>query len=115
MFGRLLWKLLRSNLGRLAVALVGVTSGATVISALLTLQFDVERKLTQEFRALGANVLISPGRSGQAFTPSQAPSGTSPALMDEGRVLAEIDNSRTIFVYHRACGRQTGRGGWHLA
>jgi len=98
MFGRLLWKLLRSNLGRLAVALVGVTSGATVISALLTLQFDVERKLTQEFRALGANVLISPGRSGQAFTPSQAPSGTSPALMDEGRVLAEIDKSRTPAV-----------------
>ena len=65
MFGRLLWKLLRNNRGRLAVALIAVTSGATVISALLNLQFDIERKLTQEFRALGPNIVIS-GKTGDA-------------------------------------------------
>ena len=59
MFPRLLWKLLRSNRGRLAVALVAVISGATVISALLNVQFDISRKLTQEFRLLGPNIVIS--------------------------------------------------------
>jgi putative ABC transport system permease protein len=59
MFGRLLWKLLRSNRGRLAVALVAVISGAAVISALLTIELDVSRKLTQEFRLLGPNIIVS--------------------------------------------------------
>ncbi|MGB9070842.1 MAG: FtsX-like permease family protein [Candidatus Acidiferrales bacterium] len=59
MFGRLLWKLLRSNRGRLAVALVAVISGAAVISALLTVELDVSRKLTQEFRLLGPNIVVS--------------------------------------------------------
>jgi putative ABC transport system permease protein len=31
-----------------------------VVSALLNLEFDIERKLTQEFRMLGANILVSP-------------------------------------------------------
>ena len=60
MFSRLLWKLLGESPGRLIVALIAVISGAAVISALLNLQFDIERKLTQEFRALGPNVTITP-------------------------------------------------------
>ena len=96
MFGRLLWKLLRSNRGRLAVALVAVTSGATVISALLNVQFDVERKLTQEFRALGANVVISRGSSGQATANQPAPGvAGSPSLMDQSTVLEQIERTRT--------------------
>ena len=63
MFGRLLWRLLRGNRGRLAVALVAMASGAAVISALFNMQFDVQRKMTQEFRTLGANVVIAPAKS----------------------------------------------------
>ena len=59
MFGRLLVKLLRGSRGRLSVALIAVISGAAVISALLNLDLDIERKLTQEFRLLGANLVIS--------------------------------------------------------
>lgn len=97
MFGRLLWKLLRSNRGRLAVAQVALVSGATVISALLNLQFDVERKLTQEFRALGANVVISRASSGQKLDSSRPPSEVlgSPALMDQTPVLEQIERTRT--------------------
>ena len=70
MFGRILWKLLRGNRGRLAVALVAVASGATVISGLLNLQFDMREKLTHEFRLLGANLVISAaGRRGWAVAP----------------------------------------------
>jgi len=69
MFWRILWKLFRASRGRLAVALVAVTSGAAVCSALISLQLDAERKLTREFRALGANVVVAPPRAGGADAP----------------------------------------------
>jgi putative ABC transport system permease protein len=97
MFGRLLWKLLRSNRGRLAVALVAVISGAAVISALLNLQFDVERKLTQEFRLLGANIVISPGSSART-NDAASDSSASPALMSEAAVLPQVERMRTSDV-----------------
>jgi putative ABC transport system permease protein len=77
-FGRLLWKLLRSNRGRLAVALVAVISGGAVISALLTVELDLSRKLTQEFRLLGPNIVVSGKNADQSVavggvgTPSAA-------------------------------------------
>ncbi len=63
MFWRLLWQLLRASRGRLAVALIAVIAGAAVCSALVNLHLDAERKLTREFRTLGANVVISPARA----------------------------------------------------
>jgi putative ABC transport system permease protein len=59
MFRRLVWRLVRGNRGRLTVALLALISGAAVISALLNLELDLERKLTREFRALGANVVLA--------------------------------------------------------
>lgn len=77
MFLRILWKLLGASRGRLAVALIALTSGAAVCSALLNVNLDAERKLTQEFRTLGANVVIAPPASGG----SEAPLADS-AVMD---------------------------------
>ncbi len=65
MFGRLLWQLLRGSRGRLAVALIAVVSGAAVISAMLNLDLDIGRKLTQEFRMLGANLVVSSPGAGE--------------------------------------------------
>jgi putative ABC transport system permease protein len=90
MFGRLLWKLVRGNRGRLIVALIAVVSGAAVISALLNLEFDVTSKLTEDFRSLGANLVIAPRAAG-----SQNASGTtpgSPVLMEESKVMSQIQN-----------------------
>jgi len=64
MFLRILWKLLGASRGRLTVALIALTSGAAVCSALLNVNLDADRKLTQEFRTLGANVVIAPTASG---------------------------------------------------
>jgi putative ABC transport system permease protein len=91
MFTRLLWKLLRASRGRLVVALVALVSGAAVISALLNLQFDIERKLTQEFRTLGANLVISSARDGQAL----GSGADSPALIDQDVVLTQVERMRT--------------------
>jgi putative ABC transport system permease protein len=73
MFPRILWKLLGASRGRLTVALIALTSGAAICSALLNVNLDAERKLTQEFRTLGANVIVSP----------QAAAGNA-ALLDAG-------------------------------
>ncbi|HXN99382.1 MAG TPA: ABC transporter permease [Candidatus Acidoferrales bacterium] len=88
MFWRLLWKLLRGSSGRLVVAILALVSGGLVVSALLNLEFDIERKLTQEFRMLGANLVISPGRDAQM--PGVAP----PALMNERDAFAAIQNMK---------------------
>jgi putative ABC transport system permease protein len=73
MFLRILWRLLGASRGRLALALVALSSGAAVSSALLNVNLDAERKLTQEFRTLGANVVVAP--------PSE---GSDAALADAG-------------------------------
>jgi putative ABC transport system permease protein len=94
MFARLLWKSIRGSRGRMAVALLAVISGAAVISALLNLQFDIQRKLTQEFRLLGANVVISRGNAAPASDAGQATPG-SPALMDQSAVMDQVERWQT--------------------
>ncbi|MGB0036682.1 MAG: ABC transporter permease [Candidatus Acidiferrales bacterium] len=90
MFARLVWKLLRGSSGRLAVAIVALVSGAAVISALANLDFDIERKLTQEFRTLGANLVISPFVHANT---SEAGSSAS-SLMDDELVMDAIHHSQ---------------------
>jgi len=95
MFRRLLWQMMMGNRGRLTVALVAVISGAAVISSLLNLQFDIERKLTQEFRVLGANVVIAPAQN--ALPAATATDGMidTPSLIDEDAALNAVDRNRT--------------------
>ncbi len=95
MFRRLLWQMMVGNRGRLTVALVAVVSGAAVISAMLNLQFDIERKLTQEFRVLGANVIIAPAHDAHAATTATDGTIDTPSLIDEDAALAAVDKNRT--------------------
>jgi putative ABC transport system permease protein len=95
MFRRLVWQMMLGNRGRLAIALVAVVSGAAVISALLNLQFDIERKLTQEFRVLGANIVIAPTQNARATTTATDGTIDSPSLIDEDAALAAVDRNRT--------------------
>ncbi|MBZ5662621.1 MAG: ABC transporter permease [Acidobacteriia bacterium] len=87
MFLRILWKLLGASRGRLAVALIALASGAAVCSALLNVNLDAEKKLTQEFRTFGANVVIAP-----------PPTGGDAALADASVLdrIAALHNSRII-------------------
>ncbi len=85
MFWRLLMQLLRATRARVALALVALAGGAAVSSALLNLYFDAERKLTREFRTLGANVVVEPPRQA-----TQA----EPPLADE-LVMEGIASART--------------------
>lgn len=120
MFGRLLWRLLRGNRGRLAVALVAVISGAAVISALLNLDFDIERKLAQEFRMLGPNLVVAPKGGMQ----SQDAGSTSATLMDEDSVQHAIAQTQTsglvgaapyLYIVARVAGTPVVVAGTHIA
>ncbi len=77
MFKRLLWHLLCGNKIRLMVALLALISGAAVISALMNLEFGVNRELAQEFRSLGANMVIS-----ALSEPADAGGTAAPLLID---------------------------------
>ncbi|HXY23765.1 MAG TPA: ABC transporter permease [Candidatus Acidoferrum sp.] len=63
MFWRIIRRLLGANRGRLFVMLLALGAGAAVTAALLNLQVDAKRRLTTEFRAFGANVVVDPSRS----------------------------------------------------
>jgi putative ABC transport system permease protein len=86
MFWRLLWQILRASRGRLAVALVAVVAGAAVCSALVNLHLDAERKLTREFRTLGANVVVAPARTS---------GGSDVAELLDSAILEKISSLRT--------------------
>jgi putative ABC transport system permease protein len=86
MFWRLVFQLLRGSRGRLAVAIIAIVSGAAVISALLNLDLGVQNKLTQEFRSLGANIVISP----VSGAPAQISGAEVPSLMPEKDVVGVL-------------------------
>jgi len=60
MFWRIVRRLITANYGRLFVILLALGAGAAITSSLLNLQIDAKRRLTTEFRALGANVIVVP-------------------------------------------------------
>jgi putative ABC transport system permease protein len=65
MFWRIVRRLLGANRGRLFVILLALGAGAAVTAALLNLQVDAKRRITAEFRAFGANVIIAPRQDSQ--------------------------------------------------
>jgi putative ABC transport system permease protein len=67
MFWRIIRRLLAANRGRLFVILLALGAGAAITAALLNLQVDAKRRLTTEFRAFGANVMVAPRESGRAM------------------------------------------------
>ncbi|MFZ3217360.1 MAG: ABC transporter permease [Candidatus Acidiferrales bacterium] len=90
MFWRLVVQLLRGSRGRLVVAILAIVSGAAVISALLNLDLGVQSKLTQEFRTLGANIVIAPANG----APAQLRGAEAPRLMREDEVVGALQRLR---------------------
>lgn len=70
MFWRLWFRALTVKRPQAIVALVSLLVGAATISMLLNLYGDVHRKMTQEFSAYGANVILAPQDAGSTETAS---------------------------------------------
>jgi putative ABC transport system permease protein len=94
MFWRIVFQLLRGSRARLTVAILALVSGAAVISGLLNLDFGVEYQLTQQFRTLGANVVIAP----TVAPPAPESTLTNSALMDENAIMSQVQQIATANV-----------------
>src|SRR5262249_21663446 len=66
MFWRIVRRLVFAHRGRLFVILLALGAGAATTAALLNLRVDATRRLTSEFRAFGANVIIAPRSDGDS-------------------------------------------------
>ncbi|MDR1603940.1 MAG: ABC transporter permease [Gracilibacteraceae bacterium] len=53
---------------RMLVALLAVAIGATVLSGLVTIYYDIPRQMGQEFRSYGANLVLVPSGAEQTLT-----------------------------------------------
>ena len=56
--------------GRVSAALASLTVGATLASVFLSLYFELPRKMTGEFRSLGANLVLAPAGNAQTLPES---------------------------------------------
>src|ERR1700730_1526109 len=79
MFWRIVRRLLTANYARLFVILLALGAGAAVTAARLKLQIDANKRLTTEFRALGANVIVAP----KAGTASESGDAASSSTIEE--------------------------------
>ncbi|HMD41239.1 MAG TPA: FtsX-like permease family protein [Candidatus Acidoferrum sp.] len=88
MFWRIVRHLLGANRGRLFVILLALGAGAAVTAALLNLQVDAKRRITTEFRAFGANVVITPVADPANTTMNQSALSRIPAPEYGGSVAS---------------------------
>jgi len=66
MFWRLWWRAVSVKRSQAVLALGSLAVGAAITSTLLNLYGDVRRKMTEDFRAYGANVVIAASSAGTA-------------------------------------------------
>src|SRR3990167_11049475 len=68
LFFRVVYKAFRVEPGRMASSFAALAVGATLASAFLNLYFDLPRKMTAEFRTLGANLILAPKGTSETFS-----------------------------------------------
>src|SRR3974377_127016 len=90
MFWRIVRRLLTANYGRLFVILLALGAGAAVTAALLNLQIDAKKRLTTEFRALGANVIVAPKSGDNTSDSLSGPSDSAATLTLDESLLKQI-------------------------
>jgi putative ABC transport system permease protein len=68
MYGIMIWNALLRRRSRMLIALLAVAIGATIVSGLVTIYYDVPRQMGREFRSYGANLLFLPAGDQQSLT-----------------------------------------------
>ena len=75
MFLRMITASLMRRRSRMMVAFLAIAIGATILSGLMTIYFDVPRQMGAQFRNYGANMIFTP--TGEDFTNEDLESGLS--------------------------------------
>lgn len=68
MYTKMVWHALLRRRSRMLIALLAVAIGATVVSGLVTIYYDVPRQMGREFRSYGANLLLTPAGDQQLLS-----------------------------------------------
>jgi putative ABC transport system permease protein len=68
MYFRMITSSLIRRRSRMLVALLAVAIGATILSGLVTIYYDVPRQMGQEFRSYGANLILVPSGNAAGFS-----------------------------------------------
>ena len=102
MFWRIVRRLIAANRGRLIVILLALGAGAAVTAALLNLQIDAKKRLTTEFRAFGANVVVAPKNAGSSSN-STIPESLDERIpsMNDGDEVTKIDALYVLVLANR--------------
>lgn len=73
----LVWRALRLRLQRVSVVFTALAVGATIVTALSAVWFDINSKMSEELRTFGANFYIGPGHG------TRMPEPTLQAILDD--------------------------------
>ena len=69
------WRMVTASLARrrsrMITALLAIAMGATILSGLVTIYYDIPRQLGKEFRSYGANMIVIPTDSEHKITDEQ--------------------------------------------
>ena len=82
MFLKMITASLIRRRSRMLVALLAIAVGATILSGLVTIYYDVPRQMGEQFRNYGANMILTPAEGG----------ALSQADIDEGLTCIPEDN-----------------------
>ena len=95
MFVRMVLASLLRRRSRMIVALLAIVVGATILSGLGLIYYDVPRQMSAQFRSYGANVILSPSGSAE-MTDSEIKSAVSvfPSDKLEGYTPYRYENSK---------------------
>ena len=87
MFLRMITASLLRRRSRMIVALLSIGIGATILSGLVTIYYDVPRQMGAQFRSYGANMLFLAGQGNASFT-----------MEDVKKGLEHIDSGNLVGV-----------------
>jgi putative ABC transport system permease protein len=76
MYLRMITSSLVRRRSRMLVALLAVAIGATILSGLVTIYYDIPRQMGQEFRSYGANLILVPAGNESALRPEAVAQAT---------------------------------------
>lgn len=112
MFLKMITSSLIRRRSRMIVALLAIMVGATILSGLVMIYYDVPRQMSAQFRSYGANVIFTPSgsgllddeeiRAGIGYVPANALEGYTPYRYENSKInnvpvtIAGVDVNRAV-------------------
>ncbi|MGR5632464.1 hypothetical protein [Escherichia coli] len=90
----LVWRALRLRFQRVSVVFAALMVGATIVTALSAVWFDINTKMSEELRTFGANFYIGPGHG------SSMPQQELQSILDQAPTITTFSSSVRAMPYN---------------